>query len=75
MVGIVSRWEEEGGGGRRREEKRRLSYFQIAMDDRWRPRVKKVEAFEDLTAPRLQHLQIDLLEPPQVPGHKLNQSI
>ena len=45
-----------------------MSYFQVAMDDRWRARVEKVEAFEDLTAPRLQHLQIDLLESPQVPA-------
>jgi hypothetical protein len=31
-------------------------YLQITMDDVWCPRMKEVETFQDLTAPRLEHL-------------------
>lgn len=37
------------------------------MDDGRRSRMEEVEAFKDLTAPRLEHLQIDLLKAAQVP--------
>jgi len=37
-----------------------------------RPAVKEQQTFEDLTTPVLEHLQVDLLEPPYVPAkHEL----
>jgi hypothetical protein len=46
----------------------RITYFQIAMDDGRRPRVQEVEAFEDLSTPRLEYFEVDLLETPQIPA-------
>jgi hypothetical protein len=34
------------------------------MDDVWCPRMEEVETLQDLTAPRLEHLKIDLFETP-----------
>lgn len=42
--------------------------LEVAVDDRRVARVQEVQALEDLPAPRLQHLQLDLLEAPQVPA-------
>ena len=47
------------------------AHLEIAVDDGGRARVQKVEALEDLPAPRLEHFQVDLFEAPQVPAHRV----
>ena len=42
-------------------------YLEISMDDGRGTRVQEVETLENLAAPRLEHLQVDLLETSQVP--------
>lgn len=42
-------------------------YLQITMDDVGCSWVQEIEAFQNLTAPRLEHFQINLFETPQIP--------
>jgi len=42
-------------------------YLEISVDDGRGARVQEVETLENLAAPRLEHLQVDLLETSQIP--------
>ena len=52
--------------GSRRAGDEDVVALEVAVDDGRRPRVQEVEAFDDLSAPRLEHALVDLLEAPQV---------